>query len=213
MREASFDSDACKVLVILGASGTGKSTVAESLSRRLGRTWLQCDDLRLMLQFSGLLRQEAEDCLNIFLAPDAWKLSTSDLVDGLIRVTELLEPALRVIIHSHVVTDAPMILEGDGIHPRLAIGDVLRPLVDDGTIRFCCLSTPPKDVLLANMVARNRGMDGLGDEERAAQATVYSAFGAWLEHESGKAHIPIVPSLPHESLADRVLAAATPQGR
>lgn len=166
-----------------------------------------------MLQYSGLLRQEAEDGLNIFLAPDAWSLPTSDPADGLIRVAELLEPALRVIIHSHVVTDAPMILEGDGIHPRLANDTLLRPLVRDGTIQFCCLSTPSQEAILKNMVLRNRGMGGLGDEERAAQAAVYAAFGAWLERESRKVRTPIVPSLPHESLAERILAAATPQGR
>lgn len=205
--ETSCDADACKVLVILGASGAGKSTVAAALGRNLGRSWLQVDDLRLTLQFSGLLKQEPDDAINMFLTPGVWTRPVEGLVDGLIKVAGLLEPALRVVIHSHVVTDAPMILEGDGIHPRLADDPLLQSLVRKGTVRFCCLSTPPQEAILTNMVTRNRGVDGLDHDELTTQAGVYAEFGAWLERESRRSRIPVVPPFPRASLPERILEA------
>jgi 2-phosphoglycerate kinase len=41
-----------KVLLLYGASGTGKSMAAAEIGRRYGIAWMQVDDLRLALQYS-----------------------------------------------------------------------------------------------------------------------------------------------------------------
>ena len=51
------------VLVVLGASGTGKSTAAQQIARAVGATWLQVDDLRLALQFSRVALPQGTDQL------------------------------------------------------------------------------------------------------------------------------------------------------
>ena len=39
-----------KVLLIGGPSGVGKTTVAQHMARRLGISWAQADDFRLVLE-------------------------------------------------------------------------------------------------------------------------------------------------------------------
>ena len=56
-----------QVLLLGGASGTGKTTAAEVIGRRVGASWLQVDDLRLTLQFGGLLAPEHHPDLCYFL--------------------------------------------------------------------------------------------------------------------------------------------------
>jgi predicted kinase len=54
------------VLVLFGASGTGKSTAAAWIGRQYGLTWLQVDDLRLTLQYSRARLPERTDQLYFF---------------------------------------------------------------------------------------------------------------------------------------------------
>ncbi len=59
------------VLLIGGASGNGKTTLAEDLGRHFGVPWLQVDDLRLALQYGGLLTATTHPTLFAFLVDEA----------------------------------------------------------------------------------------------------------------------------------------------
>jgi hypothetical protein len=98
-----------------------------------------------------------------------------------------------------------MVIEGDGILPALAFDPLLRPLVADGTIRFCCVGTPSEDELLSNLVRRGRGVDPSMPHKHRRQAAANKAFGAWLEEESARFGIPVVRPYPFETLPLRIL--------
>jgi 2-phosphoglycerate kinase len=198
------------VLVLFGASGTGKSTAAASIGRQYGVTWLQVDDLRLTLQYSRARLPERTDQLYFFdESPDVWTRTPADLRQAFIDVAEIMVPAVRTVIHSHVLTGSPMVIEGDGILPALVFDPLLRPLVADGTIRFCCVGTPSEDELLSNLVSRGRGVDPSMPHKHRRQAAANKAFGAWLEEESARLGIPVVHPYPFETLPTRILDAVS----
>jgi 2-phosphoglycerate kinase len=196
------------VLVLFGASGTGKSVAAAEIGRRYGIPWVQVDDLRLTLQYSRVTLPERTDEL-YFLerTSGVWTRTPAELRQAFINVAELMAPALRTVIHSHVVTGAPMVIEGDGVLPALGENPLLKSLVDTGVIRFCCTATPGVDELLENMLARGRGVDAAAPDRPRAQAAANEAFGRWLEGEATRLDIPIVASRPFDTFPDRILQA------
>ena len=194
------------VLVLFGASGTGKSTAAAYIGQQCAVPWLQVDDLRLTLQFSRVTLPERTEQLYFFeKTTDVWDRTPAELRQAFINVAEIMAPAVRTVIHSHVVIGAPMVIEGDGILPQLVKDHHLQPLVDDGTIRFCCIGTPDEDDLLENLISRGRGVDRSAPELHRSQAAANRVFGTWLEEESLRLGVPVVPSRPFQTLPQRIL--------
>lgn len=194
-----------QVLVLLGASGTGKSTAASEIAQASGATWMQVDDLRLALQYSQVTLPERTDRLYFFeTTPCFWTLPVDQLLRAFIDVATVMEPAVRVVIDSHLVTGDPMVIEGDGILPSLVDDPVLRPWVESGALRFCCLAAGSDAELADGMVQRGRG-DHLDDQGRVGlHANANLAFNDWLVQSSRRFGIPVVPSRPFDTLTDRI---------
>lgn len=196
--------------MLTGASGTGKSTAAAAIARRCGITWMQVDDLRLALQYSRVALPARTAQLYRFMDdPEFWTRPVVELRRAFIDVAELMAPAVRIVIESHVATNVPMVIEGDGILPALIDDPALRPHVASGVVRFCCVGSSGHDELLTNMLARDRGVDAGDHETHRAQAAANEAFGAWLAEESARLGIPVVASQPFTTLPERILEATS----
>jgi len=203
-----FPDRSWTVLLILGASGTGKSTAARELAVRQDASWLQVDDLRLALQYSRVSLPERTERLYFFeQTADVWSLPVNELVQGLVDVAELMAPAVRVVIDSHVATNVPLVLEGDGILPALHDDPVIRPHAEAGRVRFCAVTSGGAGELLESMVERGRGMDVGHAAHHRRHAEANAAFGDWLAEESRRNDIPLVASRPFASLPNRILTA------
>ncbi|HYH11832.1 MAG TPA: AAA family ATPase, partial [Thermomicrobiales bacterium] len=123
------------VLLIGGASGTGKTTVAKEIARARGITWVQVDDLRLAMQWSevSLPSREATEALYFFLrTPDPWRLPAHDLLDALIATGRAMMDAVAIVVGNHVAQDDPVVIEGDGILPGIVEHPEVRELVAKG---------------------------------------------------------------------------------
>ncbi len=199
-----------QVLVLFGASGTGKSTAGNQLAGSRGVTWMQVDDLRLALQYSNMTLPQGAGALHFFEStPEFWTHPIDSLVRAFVDVASIMAPAVRVVIDSHLATGAPMVIEGDGVLPSLADDPVLRPWIESGALRFCCLAAGTQAELAESMVARGRG-DHLEDHSRVwRQSAANLAFGDWLVDQSRRHGIPIVAARPFASLTDRILQAIT----
>lgn len=201
-----FPERSWTVLVILGASGTGKSTAARELAVRQDASWLQVDDLRLVLQYSRVSLPERTERLYFFeQTENVWSLPVNELVQGFIDVAELMLPSVRVVIDSHVVTNVPLVLEGDGILPGLLNDPVIRPHAEAGSAKFCTVSADGAGELLESMLRRDRGMDVGNAAQHRRHAEANAAFGQWLAKESRRYGIPLVGSRPFASLPNRIL--------
>lgn len=104
-----------EVLLIGGASGVGKTSVAQELGLRLGRSWLYVDDVRLAFQRSHLTLPEKTEALYFFEETSAlWSLPPECLRDGRIGVggSVVTKPFLPWNAPSNTMLTWMMIREG-----------------------------------------------------------------------------------------------------
>ncbi len=179
-----------RILLLGGASGIGKSTVAMRLGQRLGIPWLQVDDFRLAFVRSGVP------------FPDADVVPTFDGVGGLLAHGELLSPAIAVVIENHIDQKNPAILEGDAILPGLFERPSVRRNAESGWLRAIFLYESEEQVIHENMQARGRT---LADSAHARKNWQYSE---WLRQEAARRGLPTLPIRPWQTLEDRILTAA-----
>jgi 2-phosphoglycerate kinase len=109
-----------RVLLLGGASGAGKTVLAQSFARHYGVSLLLVDDVRLALQ--QVATPKRQPALHYFLTtPDVWRRPAEELLAGFVGVANALASALGVIVAHHLIVDGagPLIIEGDGIAPSL----------------------------------------------------------------------------------------------
>lgn len=193
------------VLLIGGSSGTGKTTLARAVGREIGVAWAHADDFRLVLQ--RLTTPTQQPALHAFLSDDVWSRPPEELRDRLIAVGGVVSDALEIVVANHVATDAPLVLEGDGILPSFATGRTFAGLDVGDRVRAVFLVEPDEGSVLDAMLARGRGIDVLSEHERRTGARASRLYGLWLRHEAEGRGLPVVETRPWDSLLDRVLEA------
>lgn len=179
-----------QVLLLGGASGSGKSTIAMRLGQHLGIPWLQVDDFRLALVRSGLP------------FPDADMVPTFDGPGGLVTHGELLAPAIEVVIENHIAQGNPAILEGDAILPAFFERLSIRRNADSGWLRAIMLYEPEERTLQRNMQARGRILSNTAHAHKNWQ------YSEWLRQEAESRGVPSLPARPWDTLGDRILHTA-----
>lgn len=204
-----------QVLLIGGSSGTGKSTVAQSLARKLGISHLLVDDLRIALQ--AVTSPAQLPALHYFLTmEDPSALTAEAFMAGLKGVGHALQPALREVISHHVAVPAVgrIILEGDGLLPEfvrnLALADVTgRALVGvEMKVRSVFIYEDDEAELLHNFVTRSRGSVQTASTEQQRYVHSIWRFGLWMKREAERNGLPALSARPFDTLPQRILAAA-----
>lgn len=204
--EGSVQAD-WTVLLIGGASGTGKSTVARAIARQHDADWLQVDDLRLALQWSKarLPEDNATEALYFFeRTPDVWNLPAERLRRGLIAVGEALTEAIAIVAGNHLAQNDPAVIEGDGILPAIIERPELRAFIETGQLRVVFLAPASQDELLRNMIDRGRGVPDKSAADLRRIAEMNWLYTTWLVREAEERSLPVVTTQPWNSLAERV---------
>jgi 2-phosphoglycerate kinase len=100
------------VLLLGGASGTGKSELGYPVARRFGTPIVEVDDLVLAVQ--RMTTPAQQPMLHYWEThPDAGNLPVPRIVELQIAVAEALRPALEAVIGNHLETGTPVVIEGD----------------------------------------------------------------------------------------------------
>jgi 2-phosphoglycerate kinase len=195
------------MLLIGGPSGVGKSIAARAIGQRFGLPWLQVDDLRLALQRSRVTLPARTEALYFFEeTPDVRRLSAEHLCNGLIAVGEVMSPAIEVVVENHIDQAAPAIIEGDGILPSLLVRPSIRARA--GQVRAIFVIEPDEDAILANIVARGRGMVGWSESDVRTDARAKWLHGQWLIIEARRYGMPILAPRPWGTLVERIMMAS-----
>jgi 2-phosphoglycerate kinase len=203
MDEIAENKRSWDVLLLGGASGTGKTRVSYPLARRFAVGITEVDDLHLVLEC--LTTPAQQPVLHYWRThPDAAQLPAEQIVELLIAVSRVLSPAITAVIAKHLDTQTPLVLEGDFLLPELPAGQEEAKGLKTDRVRGVFLYEPDERQLLQNFAGREPEAG-----EQRKRAYVSWLYGQWLKAECERLGVAAIPARPWETLLDRISAAIT----
>jgi 2-phosphoglycerate kinase len=192
-----------EVLLIGGASGTGKTSVAFRLAHHFAVGITAIDDFQVILE--RMTTPEQQPALHFWRThPDPGTLTAEEIVRQGLEVARAMTPALETVIADHLDAKVPIVLEGDFIAPMLAAQPSFDGQPNAGRVRAVFLYEPDETQILRNLSHREPEA-GI----QAKRARVSWLQGQPLQRECERLGIPALPARPWRTLFTRVLEAVT----
>lgn len=186
------------VLLLGGASGVGKTTLAYQLADHYGVGVVEIDDLEAALL--TLLTPEQAPLLHLWRTNwDDFRAFTDEQhVGHFIEVSRsVYQPALRSVIANRLGEGRRVIIEGDYVLPELATpGDLSE--TSDGRVRAVFLLENEAQIA-SNFQTREGG-------DQSFRAHTSWLKNEWIREQCTRLGIPAVAARPWESLAARVIS-------
>jgi 2-phosphoglycerate kinase len=190
-----------EVLLIGGASGTGKTNVAFRLAHHFAVGITAIDDFQVILE--RMTTPEQQPALHFWrMHPDPGTLTAEEIVRQGLEVARAMTPALEAVIADHLDAKVPIVLEGDFIVPVLAAQPSFGGQSNAGRVRAVFLCEPDETQILRNFSLREPEA-GI----QAKRARVSWLQGQRLQRECERLGIPALPARPWRTLFTRVLEA------
>jgi hypothetical protein len=130
------------------------------------------------------------------------------MAEGLAGAARVMSGALEIVIAHHIATRTPVIIEGDGLLPSLAVQAQFDNMsAAPGEVRAVFLVEDQEQRLFDAALQRGRGFEegGLAAQRRIIRANWL--FGQWIKGEAQRLSLPVLASHPWETLAERVIEA------
>jgi 2-phosphoglycerate kinase len=186
-----------RVLLLGGASGTGKTALSYPLARRYGVSIVEVDDLVEALQ--AMTTPQQQPILHYWRThPEAAAYPAERIVELQIAVARALRPGVEAVVANHVETGTPVIIEGDYLLPG--------PLPPG--VRAVFVHEPDMAQLIENYRLRE---PSAGDQRTRAE--VSARYGDWLATEAQRYGIPVLAARPWETALDRCEALLSDRAR
>jgi len=190
-----------RVLVIIGASRSGKSTLAQKLGQDIGWPWMQADDLRIAFEFGGLTdRRYLPEFLRLYPDLSDHYETPTDSADAMCRVAHLMRGPVSTVIKSHVETGSPLIIEGDCIEPSIFSGPPFAEWMRSGVLVAVCLRTPSREDAFLRITSETDAPQNMDDI--AIRVSRICDYGAWIETQCRHVGIKV---LLNESAHDHIM--------
>ena len=186
-----------------GASGTGKTAVSYRLAQYFGVGLTEVDDFQVLLEF--MTTPEQQPALHFWRThPDPGRLTATEIMEQGLTVGQVMAVGLEAVIANHLESHAPVVLEGDFIHPALAVRKYFAGEPNDGRVRALFLHEEDEQQLLANFSQREPDQ-GL----QTKRARVSWLYAQWLKHEAAQYGLPALPARPWDTVFERAIAAVS----
>jgi 2-phosphoglycerate kinase len=193
------------ILLIGGPSATGKTTLAETLSRRFG---LQHIDLDLFyVAFREVVPPESAPVI-LYLQEEAfWAGPVNDLVRCYLELQEFLAPALESVLASLIARQRRALLEGTWLLPALAAQRSFKD-VDSGDVRALFLFEPDATEMERRRRDRQDPWSRVFAEPVMQNiAAMRHAHGLEIKRQAEVLGLPVLQCRPFETLEARAMAA------
>ena len=192
-----------QVLLLGGASGTGKTTVSYRLAQYFGVGLTEVDDFQVLLE--RMTTPEQQPAIHFWRAhPAPHTLSAEQIFEQGLTLRQVMASGLEAVIANHLESQTPVILEGDFIHPALAAQTSFAGFPNEGRVRAIFLDEPDEQQLVANFLRRESEADPQG-----TRARVSWLYGQWLKQEAERLGLPVFAARPWDTLFDRIVAAVS----
>jgi 2-phosphoglycerate kinase len=192
-----------QVLLLGGASGTGKTAVSYRLAQYFGIGLTEVDDFQVLLE--TMTTPEQQPALHFWRThPAPQQLSATEILEQGLTIGPVMAPGLEAVIGNHLESQTPVVLEGDFIHPALAAQTTFAGIPNNGQVRAVFLHEDDEGQLLANFAQREPAAG-----PQVTRARVSWLYGQWLKREAVQHGLAVLPARPWDTLFDRCLAAVS----
>ena len=189
------------VLIIGGASGTGKTKIASRLAHHFAIGYGAIDDFQVLLE--RMTTPEQQPAIHFWRThADPDLLSAEEIMSHGFEVARAMTPGLEAVIADHLGTREPIVLEGDFVTPVLAAQTSFSGELNDGRVRSVFLYEPDEAQIVHNLSERE---PGAGVQTKRARVSWLQ--GQWLQRECRQWGLPVLPARPWPTLFERVLGA------
>ena len=180
------------VLLIGGASGTGKTSVSLPLARHYGVDLVRADDFQVLLEV--MTTPETHPAIHYWRThPNWWEEPIENTVKQLVDFGRALSPGLTAVVkEGHLEDNVPMILEGDFILPEFVAS------FKDSRVKSIFIHEPDKEQILQNFLNRE-------GETQQHRTDVSYAYQGWLAEQCRKFDVLMVEARPWDSVVERIL--------
>jgi 2-phosphoglycerate kinase len=187
------------VLLIGGASGVGKSSIAYPLARHVGVGITEIDDFQAVLE--RMTTPAQYPAVHLFRTdPDAFvRLDGAGKLRHAVAYATVMAEALEPVVANHLDGGSPIVLEGDFLLPAFAARGSFAGVAANGRVRALFV-TEDREQIARNYAAR----EGQPQHERAENSARHND---WLAEESARLGLPVLPARPWETGLSRALAA------
>ena len=180
------------VLIIGGASGTGKSTMAYELANYYGVNVLEVDDIGQALKASTT--KEYFPMTHYWSNGINWKdIGVEGNLNWLKNMSIEIIPALKAVIERHIEDKLPIIIEGDFVHPELLLS------FTNSEILSFFITESDKNQIIQNYLARE------GGDLQNYRAEISYAYNEWIKKECNKNGIKFIEARPWNNLLKRII--------
>lgn len=187
------------VLLIGGASGTGKTSVSYRLARHCGVGITEVDDFQVMLE--RITTPEIMPALHHWNThPDPMAQTAEEMFDNLIAISREMAVGLEAVIANHLETQMPLVLEGDFILPELAAQTCYLDEENNGRVRGVFPYEADEAQIIENFLQREPEHG-----KQTKRAHVSWLYGQWLKQSAEKLGTIALPARPWDSLFERIL--------
>ena len=176
------------VLIIGGASGTGKTTISRSLAKHFKVDFVRVDDFQVFSQ--AML--PAESFPQIHYPQELREKEAEASAQWLIDVGRVFAPGLKAVVDDHICENIPMILEGDFILPELSAA------LQSEKVKSVFIYEAGEDQILQNYLSRE-------GELQPRRAEISYLHNKWLVENCLRYGITAIEARPWDSLMERII--------
>ena len=194
------------VLLVGGASGVGKTTLASALGRYYGVDVTQLDDIQTALE--TMTTPEQQPLIHFWQTnwAEFSAFTDDDHVNHFLDVSrQVYSRVLAAVVADRLDGGTPVIIEGDFILPELATRADFDGQPNDGRVRALFVEEGDEAQIAANVVSREA--DDGGDYDASLPARTSQLKARWLRQECDRLGIPTVAARPWASTTERAAAA------
>jgi 2-phosphoglycerate kinase len=179
------------VLIIGGASGTGKSTAAYEIGRHFGVNILEFDDIH-----QAVKPMISAECFPAIANLDGCKWMERGVVwnvEWLKAVSRELSLPLVKLVERHVEDNVPIIIEGDFIIP-----ETVKPLLSP-RVKALFIQESDKAQIIKNFQARE------GGEPQSFRADICVMYNDWVRASCEEHGIAVFEARPWDDVLERAV--------
>jgi 2-phosphoglycerate kinase len=190
----------CRLFLVGGSAGSGKSSLGKALAHQLDAGWLQLDSIWLAMKVAAGEGTRARDILDIDRRMRREDEADDDVLAAHVAASREVCRALPTVLGLELEAHERLVVDGSWLLPSF----VTELELPDTEVRPVYVVQRTEADVEAALIPRRGGLP-LEDRHRVMNRRIFQ-YGAWLADEARAHDLAVVEALPFESLLDRARA-------